>query len=108
MNAKQLGLSVVLAAFSALSAYAVAQVGYVGVFQLALANVATTTAFVDLGIALSLVLAWMWRDARERGASFLPYAILTAAAGSVGPLLYLIVREADTAVRAPERRARTA
>ena len=107
MNAKQIGLSVVLAGFSALTAYAVWQVGFVGVFELVLANVATTTAFVDLVIALSLVLAWMWQDARARGASFLPYAILTLGLGSIGPLLYLIRREGSAeAARLAPRAAR--
>jgi hypothetical protein len=100
MNAKQLGLSFVLADFAALSAYAVYSHGYVGLFEAVTANVATTTAFVDLVIALSLVMAWMWRDARERGVSPLPYVILTLVAGSVGPLLYLIRREASEAAPA--------
>ena len=37
MNAKQMGLSVVLAGFSALTAYAVYQVGFLGIFELVLA-----------------------------------------------------------------------
>ena len=106
MNAKQMGLSVVLAGFSALTAYAVYQVGFLGIFELVLANVATTLAFVDLTIALTLVLTWMWNDARARGASFLPYALLTLTTGSIGPLLYLIVREGDA--RAPRLAAREA
>ncbi|MGH7961727.1 MAG: DUF2834 domain-containing protein [Candidatus Binatia bacterium] len=92
MNAKQLGLEAMLLGFSALTAYAVYQHGYIGFFELLLANVATVTAFVDLSIALSLILMWMWRDACERGVSFLPYLALTFALGSVGPLLYLIRR----------------
>ena len=93
MNAKQIGLSLVLLDFAGLSAYAVYEHGYMGVFRLVTANVATTTAFVDLVIALSLVVVWMWQDARDRGVSPLPYVLLTAAFGSVGPLLYLIRRE---------------
>lgn len=92
MNAKQVGLEIVLVGFSALTAYAVYQHGYIGFFELTLANAATVTAFVDLTIALSLMLLWMWRDARERGGSFLPYLALTLTLGSVGPLLYLIRR----------------
>jgi Terpene cyclase DEP1 len=101
MNAKQVGLSVLLADFTALTAYAVYQVGFVGVFELAFANWATTTLFVDLTIALSLVLAWMWNDARDRGTAFFPYAILTLTLGSVGPLLYLIRREGTAERPAP-------
>ena len=71
MNAKQLGLLLVLADFAGLEAYAVWQYGYVGVFQLVLANAATVVAFADLCIALGLVMLWMWGDARERGISIL-------------------------------------
>ena len=99
MNGKQLGLSVVLAAFAALNAYVVYEYGYVGFFQLVLANAATVAALVDLTIALSLVTLWMWQDARERGMSPLPYAVLTLTLGSIGPLLYLIRREGGEQVR---------
>jgi MFS superfamily sulfate permease-like transporter len=102
MNAKQIGLSVILADFSALTAYAVYQHGYAGFFELLFANWATATVFVDLCIALALIIAWMWRDARRRGLSPLPYAALTLALGSVGPLLYLI-RRAGTERTEPAR-----
>jgi len=92
MNTKQLGLEIVLIGFSALTAYAVYQHGYIGFFEQLFANVATITAFVDLTIALSLVIIWMWLDARDRGVSVTPYILLTFALGSVGPLLYLIRR----------------
>jgi hypothetical protein len=96
MTGKQIGLSIVLADFAALSAYAVYQHGVVGLFQAVTANLATTTAFVDLVIALTMVIVWMRQDARERGVSALPYVVLTLLAGSVGPLLYLIRREKKT------------
>jgi hypothetical protein len=92
MNVKKIGLSVLLLDFLGLTAYAVYRHGLVGIFELAFANVATTTLFVDLSIALSLVMVWMWRDAREHGISPLPYILVTLASGSVGPLLYLIRR----------------
>ena len=93
MNGKVIALSFVLFDFAALSAYAVYQYGYLGVIQRLTADSATMMASVDLVIALSLVVGWMWRDARARGASVLPYVLLTLAFGSVGPLLYLIRRE---------------
>lgn len=92
MNAKQIGLSVVLVDFFALTAYAVYQYGYVGFFELMVGNAATAAAFADLVIALSLIIAWMVRDARARGISAVPYVVLTLALGSVGPLAYLIRR----------------
>ena len=85
----------VLADFSALTAYAVAQHGIVGVFALAFANSATITLAVDAAIALTLVAGWMWRDARRRGVTPLPYLLLTMTLGSVGPLLYLVRRPSD-------------
>ena len=45
-----------------------------------------------IAIALSLIIAWMWQDARERGVSAMPYVLLTLGFGSVGPLLYLLLR----------------
>jgi len=87
----------VLADFSALTAYAVAQHGVVGVFVLAFANAATITLSVDLMIALTLVAGWMWTDARSRGVAPLPYLLLTMTLGSVGPLLYLVRRPSDGA-----------
>ena len=93
MNAKQIGLSVVLADFVALTGYAVYQYGYVGFFETMLSSAVGVTALADLVIALTLVLAWMVRDAKETGVSALPYVLLTLGLGSVGPLLYLIRRE---------------
>jgi len=92
MNGKQIALSVVLADFAALTAYAVYHYGLVGFFEIMATNAVTLTALADLTIALSLVLVWMWNDARQRNAAFVPYAVLTLFLGSVGPLLYLIVR----------------
>ena len=46
---------------------------------------------VDITIALVLVLTWMARDARHNGRRFLPYLLLTLGAGSIGPLLYLLL-----------------
>src|SRR5206468_991924 len=83
-----------------LNAYCVYEYGYVGFFQLVLANAATVAALVDLTIALSLVTLWMWQDARERGIGVVPYVILTLTLGSIGPLCYLIRRESTAPARA--------
>jgi len=99
MNAKQLGLSVVLLDFAGLTAYATYQYGVVGIVEAVTANAVTVTALADLVIALSLVLVWMWQDARERGTSLVPYVVLTLFFGSVGPLLYLIRRESGLSRR---------
>jgi len=107
MNRKQIGLSLILAGFLALNAEVIYQYGYIEAFSAIFANLATIAVFVDLTIALSLILVWMWRDANERGVSFLPYLIPTLALGSVGPLLYLIRRAKSEAAHptaiAPQR-----
>jgi uncharacterized protein DUF2834 len=91
----RLGVGLVLLAFADLNAYVVWQYGYVGFRKLVTANAATTAAMIDLTIALSFVVVWMWRDARRRGISLVPFLLLTATLGSIGPLLYLVVHGRD-------------
>jgi hypothetical protein len=98
MNAKQIGLTVVLADFVALTAYAVYQYGYVGFFAFALSNAVGVQLLADLTIALTCFVVWMWRDARARGLSPWPYALLIGTLGSIGALAYLIRRSADEPV----------
>ncbi len=93
MNGKLIALGFVLLDFTGLTAYALYHYGVGGVIAQLTANAVTVTAFVDLVIALSLVVLWMWQDARDRGISPLPFTLLTLGFGSVGPLLYLIRRE---------------
>jgi hypothetical protein len=95
MNRKQLVLSAAMIVLLALDVYAVSLYGFVGFFRTIFANFAGFTAFVDLAIALVLILVWMGDDARQRHVSALPYLLLTLALGSVGPLLYLIRRFGD-------------
>jgi fatty acid desaturase len=100
MKATKILLALVLVDFVGLTAYAVYQHGYLGFFELMMANAATLTAMVDLCIALALIMAWMWKDARRRGVSVVPYVLLTLGLGSVGPLLYLIRRPNEEEERA--------
>jgi hypothetical protein len=95
MTAKRLLLWAVLIDFLALTGYVLYTHGLVGVFELATANAVTILLTTDLLIALTLVLVWLWGDARDRGISPMPYALLTLATGSAGPLLYLIRRDRD-------------
>ena len=82
MSIKMLALSAVLVGFSALTAYGVQVHGYVGFFETLGSSAAGITVFVDLVIALSLVIFWMWGDARERALPVWPYVALTLAFGS--------------------------
>lgn len=94
MKLSKILLPVLLAGFSALTAEVVIQDGCTEWLRIAFANRSAGLLLVDLSIALSLVLAWMVRDARQRKAIVWPFAILTVALGSVGPLAYLVVRAA--------------
>lgn len=56
----------------------------------------STQILVDLVIACTLLCIWMIRDAHARGKpvrSVVPFVVLTIALGSLGPLLYLLIRE---------------
>jgi len=86
-------LIVTLIAFGALTGAAVWQHGYMGVFAAALHSLASMQIFVDLVIALSLFLAWMWRDAKATGRNPWPWLAITLVTGSFGPLVYLLTRE---------------
>ena len=97
MSGTKVLLSVTLAAFAALTVVAVAHHGYLGFFELATANWAVRTLFADLVISLTLIFAWMLRDARARGASWAPYFAITLLFGAAGPLLYLIARPGERA-----------
>jgi hypothetical protein len=85
-------LVVVLAAFGVLTALAVWHHGVLGIFAWQLQNFAGLQVLGDLAVALGLVLVWLWRDARLQGRNPLPWVILTLAAGSFGPLLYLLTQ----------------
>jgi len=101
MNAKQIGIGFVLADFLALTVYAVYHYGYLAFFDLHALNAIQLQIFVDLTIALSFVMVWMWRDAKARGISPIPYVVMTLFLGSIGPLIYLIRREATAASASP-------
>ena len=93
MTRKTLALETVLVLFTGLSFWAIHVHGYVGFFETLAGSAAGIVVLTDLVIALSLVLFWMWDDARERSLPFWPYALLTFGLGSVGALAYLIHRE---------------
>jgi hypothetical protein len=101
MNAKQIGIGLVLADFIALTVYAVYHYGYLAFFDFHAINAIQLQIFVDLTIALTFVVVWMWRDARARGISPIPFVVVTLFLGSIGPLIYLLRREATAASAGP-------
>jgi hypothetical protein len=95
-------LITVAAAFSVFTFWVLAQTGLIGFYQQLLSTPAGWQVFADIAIALVLVLAWMWRDAADSGRRFWPYAIVTLALGSIGPLLYVLLMPSAARTRAPQ------
>lgn len=77
--------------FTALTVYAVMQVGYVGIFDYHRHSPAGWQVFADLVVALALVISWMLVDARKSGRNVWPYVVATLFLGSLGPLAYLLM-----------------
>jgi hypothetical protein len=78
--------------FGALSAAAVAQHGYFGLIALHL-NMGGGQVLADLVIAATMVLVWLWHDAKATGRNAWPWIAVTLAFGSFGPLIYLLTRK---------------
>jgi len=78
--------------FTAFTGYILVEYG-MGWIGIAFSNPVSTLVTVDLFIALSMVMGWIYVDAKQRGVSPWPYLVLTLGTGSVGTLLYLLVRE---------------
>ena len=83
----------------ALSAAALHQHGFLGIFAWPLQSLAGGQIFADLVIALTLVMLWMWKDATASGRQPWPWLVATLAFGSFGPLLYLLTRKSPPAGR---------
>ncbi len=81
----------ILIPFSILSVYAVMKVGYWGIFTYHFPNPAGWQVLTDLIIAVTLIILWMIKDARENGRNAVPYIIASIFLGSIGPLLYLVM-----------------
>ncbi len=88
-------LTIILIAFLALTAVAVWQHGYLGIFSHQLQNMAGIQVLVDLVIALSIFLVWLWQDARSAGRNPWPWMLLILATGAIGALVYLLVYKSD-------------
>ena len=83
---------ITLILFGLLSAAALWNHGYWGIIEPHFRSFGAAQVFADLVIALTLVTIWIWRDARSRGRSPVPWVVATLALGSFGPLLYLLSR----------------
>jgi hypothetical protein len=93
MNGRVVGLVSVLVPFGALTALALLDVGFFGILAPHFRSWGGAQVFADLVIACVLACIWMVDDAGKRGVPAWPFVALTLAAGSFGPLLYLLARE---------------
>lgn len=83
-------LLLVSMAFGAFTVAAIWLEGLSGIFGSIAHSLGSMQIFIDLVIALALVMVWMWKDAKRKQRNIWPWLILTLLAGSFGPLLYLI------------------
>lgn len=86
-------LIITIILFGALSAAALWQHGFWGIIAPHFQSFGGGQVFADLVIALTLAMVWMWRDAKATGRNPWPWILVTLAAGSFGPLLYLLTRK---------------
>ncbi len=100
MTTRSIGLLAAIIAFGALSAKALATHGYWGIIAPHFQTWGAGQVLADLVILALLSCIWMVSDARTRGLNAWPFVLLTLAAGSFGPLLYLLRREGQAPVNA--------
>lgn len=90
---------ITLTLFGALTAEALRQHGFWGIIAPHFQSFGGGQVFADLVIALTLIMIWMWRDAKATGRNAWPWIIATLALGSFGPLVYLLTRKSTTEAR---------
>lgn len=78
----------ILVPFLALTAYAVWDVGLLGIPEYHLHSSAGWQVFIDLVIACVLLLFFLVRDAKAKGINPWPWVIGTLFTGSIAPLVY--------------------
>ncbi|MBO6668113.1 DUF2834 domain-containing protein [Parvibaculum sp.] len=93
MSGRLIALIAVILAFGALSAQALMEAGYIGIFLQHFETYAGMQVLTDLVIVCVLAIIWMIGDAKTSGVNPWPFVVLTLAAGAFGPLFYLVARE---------------
>ena len=101
MSGRLVLLLIVIAGFTVLSVLALVDVGYFGIIEPHFQSWGGAQVITDLVIVAVLACIWMSNDARERGLPAWPFIVITAFAGSFGPLLYLVARELRSTARRP-------
>jgi hypothetical protein len=98
---KLLLLGAVIVGFGGLTTAALLDVGFWGIIAPHFESWGGAQVFTDLVILAVLSCIWMWRDGQKQGILAWPFVVLTLVAGSFGPLLYLVAREARATKEAP-------
>jgi RsiW-degrading membrane proteinase PrsW (M82 family) len=87
-------LRIVLVLFGVLTAVVIWLEGVGGIFAAIVSSWGAVQIYVDLVIALGLIMVWIYRDARRLGRNPWPWLVATAVVGVFAPLIYLLVRDA--------------
>lgn len=86
-------LLVTFVLFAAFTAWALFDVGYIGIFEGGMLTSGSQQIMIDLVIALGLFIVWMINDAKQRSINPIPWVAGILATGSLAALVYLIMRE---------------
>ena len=92
MRALRPVLWLVAIVFGGFSMWVLMEVGYLGIWRGGFANLGAMQITADLVVACTLLMGFIARDCRARNTPWWPWALLTAFAGSFGPLAYLLWR----------------
>ncbi len=82
----------ILILFTPLTAIALWYHGYWGIIAPNFQSFGEAQVFADMVIALSLIMIWIWQDAKAADRSPWPWLLVTLVLGSFGPLIYLLTR----------------
>ncbi len=95
MSRKTLAI-ILLIPFLVLTAYAVWDVGFFGIFEYQLLSSAGWQVFVDLVLSLILLLTYLVPQARRDGRNPWPWVAGTLIVGVISPLLYFATDKAKS------------
>ncbi|MEM7078690.1 MAG: hypothetical protein AAF513_08690 [Pseudomonadota bacterium] len=89
--------------FLILTAYAVYDVGFIGIFEYQMLSSGGWQVFADLAIALILLWSFLVPHARDHGRNPWPWIVATAFVGVISPLVYLATTATSTATAPAEQ-----
>ncbi|MCA9528412.1 MAG: hypothetical protein KC549_19140 [Myxococcales bacterium] len=96
MNRQHILPAVVFVAFGVFTGWVVARDGMMPALEAIIFTGGGQQVFIDLCITMTILMTFIWRDARSRGIDPRPYVFLCLL-GSFGPLLYLLRRASTSA-----------